>query len=251
MHAGDIVRIFAHAGDDVFFGNRERHRPGRIEIDRCDRGRDHGRRPIGLADDDDVAVHDLAALDRLGERGRQIHHHVALGEGEIGIGQAIERGRELAQALLHRHIESGERARAERAGFRQAVAGLEALERRHQCRVEHIAAELLGRQVIGDGEPLAQQRDVRAAGAGRNLGILRDGRPAAAHLDGGIAQHGGSDALRGALLVGRLRRLRDQGGRQRPWRGRCNGCRFRHRRLELGTGRGAGDRRLRLRLRQG
>ena len=92
-----------------------------------------------LADDDGVAPHDLAVLDRLGDRGRDVHHHVALAEAEIHLGEPVERGRELAQPLRHRHVERGERALSDGAGLLEAVAGLEAPDRGGEIGVEDVA----------------------------------------------------------------------------------------------------------------
>ena len=76
-----------------------------------------GDGPVDLADHRDVAPRHLAVLDRLGDRGRDVHHHVTLAEGEIHAGEPVERGRELAQALRYRHVERLERLRADRAGL--------------------------------------------------------------------------------------------------------------------------------------
>ena len=156
-----------------------------------------------------MAAHDLVAVDGLGERGRQIDHHVALAESEIHGGEPVERSRKLAQPLAHRHVERGERLRPDAAGLREAVTRLEAAHRGGDRVVVDLAAGLIGREVVGDGEPLAQQRHVRTARAGSELAAARrQRRPAALHLEHRVAQHGGGDALDGALVEGRLRRLR-------------------------------------------
>ena len=73
---------------------------------------------------------------------------------------------------------------------------------------------VLGREVVGDGEPLAQQRHLGTGRAGRELrDVRRQGRPAAADLQRRVAQHGGRDAPRGVVVVGRMRRIRDAGAR--------------------------------------
>ena len=108
-----------------------------------------------------MAAHDLAVLDGFGDGGGNVHHHVALAEREIHGGEPVERGRELAQPLRHRHIERGERALPDGAGLFEAVAGLEAPDRGGEIGVEDVAAGVLGREIVGDGEPLAQQRHLR------------------------------------------------------------------------------------------
>ena len=176
--------------------------------------RERRRRPVGLADDDGVAARDPVVLDRLGDGGGDVHHHVALAEREIHAGEPVERGRELAQPLRHRHVERGERALADRAGLFEAVAGLEAPDGGGDIGVEDVAAGVLGREIVGDGQALAQQRHLGTGRAGGELGdVRRQRRPAAADLQGRIAQHGGRDAPRGRLVVGRMRRIRDAGRR--------------------------------------
>ena len=86
-----------------------------------------------------MAAGDLAVLDRFGDGGGNVHHHVSLAEGEIHLGQTVERGRELAQALRHRHIKRSERALPDGAGLLEAVAGLEAPDRGGEIGVEDIA----------------------------------------------------------------------------------------------------------------
>ena len=56
------------------------------------------------------------------------------------------------------------------------------------------------RQVVADDQALAQQRNFRPARARRKLGVGRQGRPAAAHLDGGIAQQRLLDAQISAVV---------------------------------------------------
>ena len=152
----DIARVLAHLGDDVLLQDRQRHRPGRVEIDRRDLRGERRRRPVDLADHRHVAPRHLAVLDRLGDGGRNVHHHVALAESEAHAVQPVERGRELAQPLADRHVERLERLRADRAGLGQAVADLEALHGFGQHHVVGVAVGDFGRQVVADGEALAQ-----------------------------------------------------------------------------------------------
>jgi hypothetical protein len=86
------------------------------------------RRLFGLADDDTIAAHHLVVLDRFGKRRRDIHHHIALAESEIHVGEAFERGLELLDPLLHGHVECRERPRRHRSRRCQAMAQLEALD---------------------------------------------------------------------------------------------------------------------------
>ena len=146
VHALDITLVLAHPGDDVLLHDRQRHRPGRVEVDSGDVGRQRRRRPVRLADHHHVAAHDLVAVDRFGERGRQVHHHVALAKGEIHRGEPIERGPQLTQPLAHRHIECGQRLRPNASRFRQAVTRLEAPHPGGQRVVVDVAVGLVGRR---------------------------------------------------------------------------------------------------------
>ena len=58
VHAGNIVRIPTHAREDLVLSNRERNRPGRVEVDRGDVGGERRRRLVDLAHD-----HAIAPLD--------------------------------------------------------------------------------------------------------------------------------------------------------------------------------------------
>ena len=145
VHAGDVAGVTAHLRPDVLLHDRERHRPGRIEVDGSELGRERRRRPVGLADDGGVAPHHAAVLDRLGDRSGDVHDHVALAEGEIHVGEPVERGRELAQAPRHRDVKRRKRALPDGAGLFEAVARLEAPDRGGEIGVEHVAAGVLGR----------------------------------------------------------------------------------------------------------
>ena len=115
-------------GDDLVLGDRQRHRPGRIEIDRGDGSGQRRRRLVDLADDDAIAALDFAVGDGLDEGGRNIHHDVALGEDEIHAQEPLERSFELLDAGADRHIERFQGLRADRAGGIEPVAQLEMLD---------------------------------------------------------------------------------------------------------------------------
>ena len=87
------------------------------------------------------------------------------------------------------------------------------------ARVVDVAGLLVGRHVVADDETPAQQRDVRPARPRRELGVGRQGRPAAAHLNGGIAEQRFLDALIGALIEDRIGGQRQRRGRP-PFRRR-------------------------------
>ena len=217
---------------DLVLGDRERHRPGRIEIDRRDVGSQRRRRLVGLADDDAVAPLDLVVGDRLGERGGNVHHDVALGEDEIHAEQPLERGFELLDPRADGDVEGAQGLRADAAVCLEAVAHLKTLDAFDNGVVVDFAGLLLGGHVFGDDETPAQQRDVRPARPGRELGVGGEARPAAAHLDGRIAEQRLLDALVGALVeywIGRQRqsrgraRFRRRGGLRRCARRLCGG----------------------------
>ena len=155
VHAGEIARVLAHLGDDVLLGDGQRHRPGRIEIDGGDHGGERRRGPVGLADHHHVAPHHVVAFHRFGHGRGKVDHDIAFAERHIHRGQPIDRSGELMQALADRHIEGRERGGPDAAGFRQAVAALEMPDRRRHRVVEDIAADVVGRQILGHGQALA------------------------------------------------------------------------------------------------
>ncbi len=167
VHARRVARVLAHLRDDVLLQDAERHRPGRIEIDGRDVSGERRRRSIGAPDLHDVAAHDAVALDRLGEGGRQVDHHVALAEVEIHRRETVERGRELAQTLADRDVERGERLRPDAAGLLEPVPRLETTHRRRQRLVVGITSFLVGGKIVGQRETTAQQRHLVALGARR------------------------------------------------------------------------------------
>jgi hypothetical protein len=222
VHAGKVARVLAHLGDDLVLGDRQRHRPGRIEIDRRDGCGQRRRGLVGLADDHDIAALHLVVGNRLGERGRDVDDDIAVAEHEIHAGEPTERGFELLDALSHRHVEGRQRLRADTTGRRQAVAQLKMLYRLDERLVVGVAAFPLGRQIFGDREAAAQQRDRGSVRSRRQLGVGRQGRPAPAHLQIGIAEHGLLDALVCALVENGFARQRQGGGGTRG-RGRRRG----------------------------
>jgi hypothetical protein len=62
-----------------------------VEVHRGDIGGQRRRGAVGLAHHDDVAAHDLLALDRLGGGSRKVHHDVALAEMDVHGGETVER----------------------------------------------------------------------------------------------------------------------------------------------------------------
>ena len=164
------------------------------------------RRAIDLADHRDVAPRDLAVLDRLGDRGRNVHHHVALAEGEAHA-RAAGRARPRAGGCASC---TGTFSASMVCGPTVPVSGrpwrdLEALHRLGQHRVVGVALGDLDGQVLGDGEARAQRCDVRPRRAGLEID-LGDLRPAAAHVQRRIGEHRGVDAVVGAFVEGRLGR---------------------------------------------
>ena len=203
---------------NLAFGDRERHGPGRIEIDRGDEGGERRRRLVDFADNDAVAPLDLVVADRLDERGRNVHHHVALGENEIHAEQTLERGFELFDALGDRYVQRFQRPRVDAAGGLKPVTQLEPLDGVDDGGVVSFALLLLRCEIVGDHEMPAQQCD---SGPGRlraKLYVRGQRRPAAAHLNGGIAQQRFFDALISAVVENRI-----GGKRQRRCR-TCLGC---------------------------
>src|SRR5262249_26346296 len=123
-------------------------------------------------------------------------------------------------ALADRHIERGQGLRADGAGLLEAVARLEVPHPGGERLVIKIARDFVSRQVLGDGEALAQQRHFGTLGAERVLTAGRQRGPSALHFQRGVAEHGGADALDGVFVEGRLGRLRHHHLRSRLALGR-------------------------------
>ena len=128
MHAAEIARILAHVVGDLGLGDRERHGPGRIEIDRGDIGGQRRRRLVDLADDDAIAALDLAVGDGLDEGRGNVHHDVALGKEEIHAEEPFQRSFELLDAVADRNVHRLQGLRADAAGGVEPVAQLEFLD---------------------------------------------------------------------------------------------------------------------------
>ncbi len=246
MHAAEIARIRSHVPRDLGLGDRERHSPGRIEIDRGDVGGERRRRLVDLADDDAVAALDLAVGDGLDESGGNVHHDVALGEQEIHAEESFQRSFELLDAVADRDIHRLQGLRADRSAGVEPMAQLKFLDARDDDRVVAVARLRARGHIIGDDKALAQQRDVRAARAGRKLGVGRQRRPAAAHLNVRIAEQCLLDAQIGAVVKDGVRRQSEFRSRTRFRRG-SYGRRWLGR-LRRGLCRGAGLAGDRLRL---
>jgi hypothetical protein len=103
--------------------------PHRIEIQLVDRRPQKRGRPVDLADHAGVARHHAVAFDRLDLRRGNVHHHVFLRQRAAEFLQPGEIGAQLAQAGGGGHVERRDRALVDDAGRRQAVRGLEALDR--------------------------------------------------------------------------------------------------------------------------
>ena len=85
-----------------------------------DMGGDFRRGMLGVADDGDIAMDDLAVLDRL-DRGRgQIDHDIAIVEGEIGPGEAVGAGGELLEPHARRNVHRLQRRAGDDAGLASA-----------------------------------------------------------------------------------------------------------------------------------
>ena len=127
--AREIAGIALHVRDDLFLDDRDRHRPGRIEVDRRDMRGDLRRGMIDVADDRGVAMDDRAVLDRFDRGRRQVDDDIALAEREVQIGEPARAGGELLRAHARRHVERLQRRAGDDAGLAQAHARLEALDR--------------------------------------------------------------------------------------------------------------------------
>ena len=180
-----------------------RHRPGRVEDDAGDFGGQRRRRLFGLADDHPIAPHHLIILDGFRKSRGEVDHHIALLECKIDVLEALERGFELLDALLHGDVERGQRARRHRSRRRESVAHLETLYGLGEYVVER-SARFIGSEITADQKTLAQQIVIRPSHANCEFRIGRDHRPSAAHRHIRIAQRRLLDPLRSAFVEGRL-----------------------------------------------
>ena len=85
------------------------------------------------------------------------------------------------------------------------MADLEALHRFRDSVVKR-PGTLVGGEIAGDDQALAQQLVVRSLRADREFCVGGDRRPSAAHRQIRIAQRRFLDPLRGAFVEGRLMR---------------------------------------------
>ena len=200
--------------------DRGRHRPGRVEIDAGDLGGQRRRRLFGLADDDAIAPHHLVVLDRFRERRGDVDDDVTLAEREIHVGEALQRRLELLDPLLNGNVERGQRPWRHGPGQSKPMAGLEALDGLGDHFVIG-ARRLVGGEVAGDDQPLAQQIVIGPLGAQCEFGVGRDRRPSATHGKIGIAERGLADALGAAFVKRRFMRECEGGCRARLWRRDC------------------------------
>ena len=122
---------------------------------------------------DAIAPDDDVVLDGLGKGRGDVDHDIALAEGEIRVLEALERGLQLADALVHRDVQRRERPRRHRAGRRKAVARLEALQRLDDGLVK-APLVLVGGEVAADDQA-ACAGDRHAPGdAEREFGVRRE-----------------------------------------------------------------------------
>ena len=209
VHAREVARVLAHMRRDLGLRDRRRHRPGGIEVDAGDFGGQRRRGFFGLADDHAIAPHHFVVLDGLGGRRRQIDHDIALPERKVHVFDALERGLDLPDPLLHGDIERGQRSRRYGAGRREAVAVLETHHGLGDFLVEQ-PGRPLGGEIAGDDQALAQQIVVRPRRTHGEFGVGGNCRPAAAHRNVGIAQRGFLDSFGGAFVEGRFMRQRQR-----------------------------------------
>ena len=176
---GEVGRLLLHLRDQVLLDDRSRDRPERIEANLVDLARQDRRLPVDFADDGNVAGHNHAVLDRLDLRAGDVHQHVAV-RCLLHRFDAIEVGLQLRKADLCRNVERIERARADDAVGRNAVALLETLHGGKHIGVERLRiAACLPKITRGDQAP-AKLDHVRIAHADLKRFVGRHARPAAA-----------------------------------------------------------------------
>ena len=200
--------ILLHDRDQVAADDRRRHRPVGMEIDLGDLGIDDRRGPRDLADHGRMPLHHDAVLDHLDRCRRDVDHHVAFGQrlGRQHL-EARQVGRELLQAHLRRHVERLIGRIADDAVGLDAVARLEAPDRRIDVGIEDVG--IVGcrrlRQVAGNRQALAQHHDGGIGHAELQPLVCGHHRPAAMGNDIGIF---GDRRLHGADDLRRQRRDR-------------------------------------------
>ena len=148
---------------------------------------------IGVADDRDIAMRDLAVLDRFdGGRG-QVDHDIALAELEIRAGQPVGGGGELLEPDLRRHVHILQRRASDDSGLLEPHARLEALDGRGQLGSQALAGRV--------GPRRDRPRSPDACAVSRPAGPCRP------------------DAARRCRSASRRRR-RSRHSARRPWRWR-------------------------------
>ena len=192
---GEISGVLLHQRNEVAPHDGDRHRPIGIEIDLDDFAVDLGRRPVRLADHRGVAADGHAVLDRLDLRRRNIADDVTVGQMAGQAAQPYQISLELREPNVARDIEPVEALRAHNAVHGDAVAGLEAANRRFDIGVEDIGGAGGGFEIAGDDQPLAQRHHARVAIAEPQTVRRRNFRPAAARQNSFILR----DRLCGGL----------------------------------------------------
>ena len=125
---GEIARVPLHVRDDFLLDDRGRHGPGRVEVDRGDVRGNFRRGMVRISDDRDVAVGDLAVLNRLDRGRRQVDYHIAVAELEVRPGQTVGRRSQLLEPDLGGDVDRLQRCAGHHAGLLQPHARLEALD---------------------------------------------------------------------------------------------------------------------------
>src|SRR3712207_4492388 len=94
LHFFQVAGVFPNMRDDILLDQRDWDCPCRIQIDRRDTRFNAGRWAVALADDGNIPAGDLAALDSFNGSRRNVHHDIAVAEGEGRSCKPLSRSRE-------------------------------------------------------------------------------------------------------------------------------------------------------------
>ncbi len=182
-----ILGLLHEARDEIERRHALRHAPVREEVERLDGGA-HGRRlPLGLADDDTMALLDLVLVDRLELEGAGVDDDIALLRPlPYQIAQALQVDLELGEARMCGNVQRLQRGAVGPTRDPQPVVLLEAADGAFQVLRVGDAEQRLRRlspQVAAEPQSSVQQGNSLVIVFRANGSRARNRRPAAVRHD--------------------------------------------------------------------